>query len=65
MFLHSQTNFIEFYSLHMSIILLSLHFLSPAHEVGAGDIVITMSGRAAVYTDPLGGVDVPFGGFVL
>ena len=23
-------------------------FLSPAHEVGAGDIVITMSGRAAV-----------------
>ena len=24
-------------------------FLSPAHEVGAGDIVITMSGRAAVH----------------
>ena len=23
-------------------------FLSPAHEVGEGDIVITMSGRAAV-----------------
>ena len=22
-------------------------FLSPAHEVGAGDIVITMSGRAS------------------
>ena len=26
-----------------------LCFLSPAHEVGAGDIVITMSGRAAVW----------------
>ena len=24
-----------------------LDFLSPAHEVGAGDIVITMSGRAS------------------
>ena len=24
------------------------HFLSPAHEVGAGGIVITMSDRAAV-----------------
>ena len=24
-------------------------FLSPAHEVGAGDIVITMSGRASVF----------------
>ena len=28
--------------------LYNLTFLSPAHEVGAGDIVITMSGRAAV-----------------
>ena len=25
-----------------------VRFLSPAHEVGAGDIVITMSGRAAM-----------------
>ena len=24
-------------------------FLSPAQEIGAGDIVITMSGRAAVW----------------
>ena len=28
---------------------ITLFFLSPAHEVGAGDFVITMSGRAAVW----------------
>ena len=52
-----------------------LGFLSPAHEVGTGDIVITMFGHASVFrfrtislkplarllSYCLGGVDVPFG----
>ena len=36
-------------SVHHSSHQLTTTFLSPAHEVGAGDIVITMSGRAAVW----------------
>ena len=42
-------------------------FLSLAHEVRAGDIVVTISGHASVRPCfvPSGGVDVPFGGYDL
>ena len=56
----------------LNLLSLVVPFLSPAHKVGAGDIVITMSGLVSVHPcfvfgqylgkllAPLGGVDVPF-----